>query len=108
MASYGSPDQPKRDGVVYQTLFPSSIYWVHLPNAPQGRHWFAYDQKLRLVGAPKAPTKTFFGYAVPRQPDVGTPLTQNGRGERWKVDFEGKYPHISSRDSFIEVKPRIE
>jgi hypothetical protein len=105
-ASYTSGGTTYSDGEVYRTFFPSPVYFVRLPNAPDAYRWFAFSQNYRTVGRPGHPHRTLFGYSTQRTPNAGIRLGDPKLEEEWQVDYSDQLPRFSNAKLSAQITHR--
>lgn len=101
--SYTTRGTPHSDGDVYRTFFPSSTFYVCLPQAGETDRWFAIDQSLRMVGSPGYPHRTLFGYSTHRNPGVGIRLGDPKLEREWQVDYSDRLPSFSTATLSVKI-----
>ena len=102
-ASYTTSGTSHSDGDVYRTFFPSSIYFVHLPQAAETDRWFAFSQSNQIVGQPGNPYRTLFGYSTHRNPGVGIRLGDPKLEREWQVDYSDHLPSFSTATLSVKI-----
>ncbi len=105
-ASYTSDGAAHSDGVVYRTFFPSPVYFVRLPDAPEAYRWFAFSQIYHIVGRPGHPHRTLFGYSTQRTPNAGIQLGDPKLEQEWQVDYSDRLPRFSNANLSVRITDR--